>query len=311
MAATGCTDSSTYCSYVNGVCSSNVCSYGCSVTYLVDYPCYYPPYQYSYSEVSCDCANKVCDASIGCVECTSASHCREKCDATTYVIYWNGYCKADNTCGYSSSYDCDNSNGCGSGDKSNYYLYYGCTVTAGTARCVVASEDSCADCSCSCGGYNVVETTANGNCNDGKDNDCDGTTDSADSGCCVCTSGACCDGCQYRSSTYICNSAYATDYGCPDGTACGNDVKVRYKTRSCSGTSSSCDGTISSDWGSWSLAADCSASQYCVDDVSTCQSQCSSGACCDGCQYRSSTSNALAPLIVVQPLTKVMIMEIV
>jgi len=44
-------------------------------------------------------------------------------------------------------------------------------------------EDDCADCSCSCGGYNVQESSSNNNCSDGKDNDCDGKADSQDTGC--------------------------------------------------------------------------------------------------------------------------------
>ncbi|MBI5060978.1 MAG: glycoside hydrolase family 25 protein, partial [Candidatus Aenigmarchaeota archaeon] len=44
-------------------------------------------------------------------------------------------------------------------------------------------NDNCNDCSCSCGGYNTAEAAANGNCNDGEDDDCDGYTDGADSGC--------------------------------------------------------------------------------------------------------------------------------
>ncbi len=90
--------------------------------------------------------------------------------------------------------DCYDRDGC----NGDYYDEYSCS----NAVCYVSNWDDCIDCSCSCGGYNTDESTANGNCNDGKDNDCDGSTDSSDSGCivCVCSSGVCCDGCNYKSS---------------------------------------------------------------------------------------------------------------
>jgi len=44
-----------------------------------------------------------------------------------------------------------------------------------------AGNDDCSDCSCTCSGYNTPEV--NELCSDGKDNDCDGLTDSDDPGC--------------------------------------------------------------------------------------------------------------------------------
>ncbi|MBU0627697.1 MAG: hypothetical protein KKC75_00785, partial [Nanoarchaeota archaeon] len=85
----------------------------------------------------------------------------------------------DTSCGvYPNCNNCNSYDGC----SGNSYLNYYCSGTSCSY-----SSDSCTDCSCSCGGYNTAETTANGNCGDGKDNDCDGYTDSADSGCSSCS----------------------------------------------------------------------------------------------------------------------------
>jgi len=58
------------------------------------------------------------------------------------------------------------------------YRDYSCSGTSCTYN-----EDSCTDCSCSCEGYNTTESPGNANCSDSKDNDCDGQTDSDDTGC--------------------------------------------------------------------------------------------------------------------------------
>jgi len=87
-------------------------------------------------------------------------------------------CAATNiSCGvWPNCLNCRLNDGC-SGDS---YRYYYCSSNA--AGCAFFS-DSCTDCSCSCGGYNMNETAANGNCKDGRDNDCDGFTDITDTGC--------------------------------------------------------------------------------------------------------------------------------
>ena len=90
---------------------------------------------------------------------------------------------------------------------------------------------------------------------------------------CECSSGPCCDGCHYRPSTYVCNTWTETDYGCPWGTDCGDNVGVRTRTnrRYCSGTSASCNGAISyGSWSSWSVADNCSSTERCADNDPTC-----------------------------------------
>ncbi len=87
----------------------------------------------------------------------------------------------DTSCGtYPNCQNCNSLDKC----SGSSYQDYRCSGTS----CIYTS-DSCSDCSCSCGGYDRAETTANGNCSDNKDNDCDGLTDSQDSGCGACTSG--------------------------------------------------------------------------------------------------------------------------
>ena len=87
---------------------------------------------------------------------------------------------------------------------------------------------------------------------------------------CECSSGDCCsDGCNWDSSSTICDSTYATDYGCPWGTGCGADVGRRYQQRYCSGTSATCSGTISS-WGSYSTYDNCGTTETCSDNDSSC-----------------------------------------
>ena len=81
-----------------------------------------------------------------------------------------------------------------------------------------------------------------------------------------CTSGPCCDlnTHTYRNSYYICDQYHRLEYGCPWGTSQGVDAGVKFKSRRCSGSSSSCDGAISG-WSGWELYDDCSEDEYCSD----------------------------------------------
>ncbi|MDP3027802.1 MAG: hypothetical protein Q8N63_08930 [Nanoarchaeota archaeon] len=74
----------------------------------------------------------------------------------------------DTSCGTTSCTNCNSLDGCNLTSYRNYF----CSGTS----CSYTS-DLCTDCSCACGGYNVTESIANGNCVDGKNNDCDGFTD--------------------------------------------------------------------------------------------------------------------------------------
>jgi len=83
----------------------------------------------------------------------------------------------DTSCGiYPSCANCNSSDGCSGTTYRDYYCI------DNSSGCGYISDD-CSDCSCSCGGYNATESIANSNCNDGIDNDCDGTTDCSDTDC--------------------------------------------------------------------------------------------------------------------------------
>ena len=109
---------------------------------------------------------------------------------------------------------------------------------------------------------------------------------------CECSSGVCCDGCDYKPSSTVCNQQYQTDYGCPWGTVCGDNVGVRYKHQYCSGTSSSCSGSVS-NWGSWSVYDSCGDVETCADDDSSCNYEfdCSCGN--NVCDYSENCLNCI------------------
>jgi hypothetical protein len=104
-----------------------------------------------------------CD-DINCPDC-------QYCDFDVCVNYCQG---ADNSCGCMDCVNCDNLDGC----SGHNYLDYYCSEIS----CDYTSKN-CSDCSYSCGGYNVEESIENNNCDDGKDNDCNGFIDLADLKC--------------------------------------------------------------------------------------------------------------------------------
>lgn len=87
---------------------------------------------------------------------------------------------------------------------------------------------------------------------------------------CQCTSGPCCDGCNFRPSTYACNSW--TEYGCPWGAGCGSNVGIRTNTQYCSGNSSDCNGSIANS--GWSVANSCNSWQVCTGSACACNGNC-------------------------------------
>jgi len=103
---------------------------------------------------------------------------------------------------------------------------------------------------------------------------------------CDCTSGVCCDGCYYRSSSYVCDDEYDVDYECRYGTDCGDDVWRKTKRRYCSGSSSSCSGSVSgwiwdsSRWDNCNSSETCSNNDpICNYDECGCVNYCGDGDC--------------------------------
>ncbi len=87
---------------------------------------------------------------------------------------------------------------------------------------------------------------------------------------CECASGPCCDGCNFRPSSFICDSW--PDYGCAWGTGCGSDVGINTYTQFCSGNSEGCDGNTTES--GWTVAYPCSEWQVCAGTACACSNNC-------------------------------------
>jgi formylglycine-generating enzyme required for sulfatase activity len=99
--------------------------------------------------------------------------------------------------------------------------------------------------------------------------------ESSDTGC-ACDEGLCCDGCDFQPTNVKCQHHQWTVFECQNGTACGEDVYVKYGDRYCSGTSAGCSGEVK-----WSEPekvgpeggdGNCSAEERCVPTKSSCVS---------------------------------------
>lgn len=112
---------------------------------------------------------------------------------------------------------------------------------------------------------------------------------------CACSSGSCCDGCNYRSASYVCDNAYSTDYQCTSN-SCGADAQSRTSKRYCSGSLASCSGSIT--WNGWSTIQNCSSASVCTSNNSTyptcigCTYGCSGGSCCQRDTYEPNDSDS-------------------
>jgi hypothetical protein len=197
-----------------------------------------------------------------------------------------------------TSYACSNA----TGDMTyNDGGRFNCTATCdGSGSCSRATN--CIDCSkqgdvngcaCACGGYGVAESTSNGNCNDGIDNDCDGKRDSDDPDCCLDEDGdgygkygrpACpksgVDCCDNDSNTHPGQTAYFTE------------------PNNCSSYDYNCSGTVEKSSSCYychtTLTSSCpyGGYKYCNADCSlllNCGDSGSQGTCCTG--YRTCDSN--------------------
>ncbi len=150
----------------------------------------------------------------------------------------------------------------------------------------------------------VIRPGAVETCN-GVDDDCSGTIDQQTQACSTgcgsgvetcqagkwvgctakkpaCTTGACCDGCNFKAATTQCGTAaYAKQTIC-SGT-CGGDVHSQERWQYCTGTGSTC-GTSNLKWIDKGVADDCSANEVCSASGTTatckaCANGCASGQC--------------------------------
>lgn len=133
----------------------------------------------------CECSSGAC--CDGCDYRPSSHVCRPStgfCDPEELCTGSSATCPADaflpdgTVCG---SQNCDSNDGC---DASGiYYDYSDCSLLCNGGACDSSCACSsfttidCSDCSCNYCGFDVEESTVNGNCEDGLDNDCDGLTD--------------------------------------------------------------------------------------------------------------------------------------
>jgi N-acetylmuramoyl-L-alanine amidase len=143
-------------------------------------------------------------------------------------------------------------------------------------------------------------------CN-GVDDDCDGTTDGMNRPCSTacgegtercelgswvdcdaetpqCESGACCDGCRFRSTDTRCDDTPVDLRSTCDG-GCGGQVRSELAYRHCTGDSGACgDGNLR--WEDQGVQQVCGDSALCVEDAGTagcvtCDGPCVGGACSD------------------------------
>jgi len=149
------------------------------------------------------CTPSGCQAESQCV--SDASCQTQQCSGTS------------SSCGiWPNCENCNNKDGC----YSDYNRDYSCS--SNIAGCTYTSDD-CSDCSCTCGNYGKSSET--GFCSDGKDNDCDGKIDFADTECAFCSK----------------NSDCGTDSWVESAFCSSGDVYQKWRTWTCNnpGTTSS------------------------------------------------------------------------
>ena len=152
----------------------------------------------------------------------------------------------------------------------------------GSVQCsqtVWPQSESCNNKDDDCNGQvdGMSESCSNG-CNSGTRTCNWGSWGSCNAPAPQCTSGTCCDGCDYRPSSYKCNSQpYSTQYQCTAANNCGGKAQKKDQYRYCTGSSSDC-GTSNLKWdSSWSTIDTCLPQEPCYKSNSTayCKSACS------------------------------------
>jgi len=145
-----------------------------------------------------------------------------------------------------------------------------------------AWSDECAG-SLVCSGYLCIFGGSEcGCCESGE------TWETINNKCCECSSGdgVCCDGCNFRDSSYVCATNNDYTYSCKDGNCLGDDVYRRNTVTHCSGSSSKCEGSTSG--GTPIVVTSCSTSEFCdgttawkTNQIQCADAECTSGECCD------------------------------
>ena len=285
-----------------------------------DYYCFAGSCDYSYdryTDTACSytgCSADLCDKTgtwqdyyCDAGSCSPhATGCSEPCNA-------NNYCSG----GSCSSGSCGTS-GCPPNycDGSTFYVYpascdrycdgsgncQSCSCSKTPIGCSQAGNwdgDGIA-CNCDCDGYDVEESAANGNCNDGKDNDCDGYIDCAENGCigqtgpngdeCCSANSDCtnygyavgcgyCDTdkeCNYYGTSQLCNAAWKCS-GSPGGDGYYDAPNYKIPSRGYCDGAGTCDYSLSApvcDLGE-GTPQERSGYDICKDGQSSCVDSCS------------------------------------
>ncbi len=93
---------------------------------------------------------------------------------------------------------------------------------------------------------------------------------------CDCNSGPCCDGCHFYNKSHLC-AKDVFQQSCCDNTLSGSLLKVRKRTRKCSGKASVCDGVFT--WGDW-VDAGKDRWGYCSEKGRSCDIECTKDSDC-------------------------------
>ncbi len=170
------------------------------------------------------CGDGSCHSSENCSSCPSDCGCGSGEECVDGVCVYSAECSVDSDC---------TTDGCYSGQYRDYYCN--------------SSDD------CDYGDTTTLEILDHGNCGDGIDNDCDGDTDSADSGCVVVTCGdGTCAGDEDCSTCVL-------DCGCKIGYYCSQGICIQgrvFYLDPIDGDTASGDGSQINPWGSLSSVVD-------------------------------------------------------
>ncbi|RJO68997.1 MAG: DUF1566 domain-containing protein [Myxococcales bacterium] len=164
--------------------------------------------------------------------------------------------------------------------EENVEMEYGCPEGMGCGSSVMARSKSrnCSGASSACDGelgdwsdWALAQECGEHEVCVSGETECQENRPACDPAWCEAGSGSCCDDetNTLRGPEWICEAETEIEYGCPDGTGCGQDVKFRTKDRHCSGFETDCQGNLGA-WSNWKLFEDCMPDQQCDSDAASC-----------------------------------------
>ena len=129
------------------------------------------------------------------------------------------------------------------------------------------TDGACVSCHPDCLGKDCGDDGCGGSCGTcptGKDCTDQGLCADAQ---CACTTGPCCDGCQFLGDAAKCQENADQEVECL-GEGCGAPIQARYRDRFCSGHDAGCAGALG-PWKDW-LQETCATTEACVPDLGGC-----------------------------------------